>query len=434
MLLPRTLFGRNALLILGLIAVAELSAGLAYRELVQRPRAIQLADIAADFVSGVLSELEALPSEERQRFLERLSHSKSTWIVPVGQRTPDTMRATNSLWRQYARDVAERLHKGPEEVIWSSDFEGSLWIRERIAKDQYWVILPRLSAGRPFSVVAAALSGLILVLALAGALLIQRRINRPLRRLVGAARQLALGRGLSDLPEEPPEEIAMVTRAFNHMAASLERIDQERNVMLAGVSHDLRTPLSKVRLAVEIMEARIEPEMLTSLRRSLSEINLIIDQFMDYGRASTGDLFDLVNVNELIKESVALREWLPGTLDLSLLPVPSLRAQRLSLIRAISNLLENAVRHGDVPILVCTEFDDETVRICVRDCGPGIPEDEIESMKQPFRRGGSTRAGSAGSGLGLAIVERIARVHGGELRLSNPDAGGLEARIDLPIR
>jgi two-component system osmolarity sensor histidine kinase EnvZ len=251
--------------------------------------------------------------------------------------------------------------------------------------------------------------------------------------LVQSARQLARGQQPQPLPEEPPEEIATVTHAFNQMMIGLATIDQERTVMLAGVSHDLRTPLSKVRLAIEIMEERIEPDLLTSLRTSLREIDLIIDQFMEYGRASIGETFERADVNELIEESVAARDLEPSVLEVSLSALPPVRAQRRALIRAISNRLDNAMRYGAAPISIRSQLSNKTISISVLDCGQGIPDAEIGAMKQPFRRGSSARSGIAGSGLGLAIVERIARTHGGELKLTNRSGGGLEASIELPI-
>jgi two-component system osmolarity sensor histidine kinase EnvZ len=432
-LIPRTLFGRNALLILGLIGVAQLLGVFVFRELVQRPRTDQLADIASDYVWGVVDGLQALPSQQRQVFLQGFAKGDRVWVVPVGQRTPDQRRITNPLWRRYAQTVAARLHKSPQEVVWSGDYQGSLWIRVSVAEDQYWVILRGLSAGGTLSSLALIVSGLIVMLAIVGAFLIQRRINRPLRRLVESARQLARGQQPQPLPEEPPEEVATVTHAFNQMVIGLTTIDQERTVMLAGVSHDLRTPLSKVRLAVEIMEERIDPDLLTSLRTSLREIELIIDQFMEYGRASVGETFEQADVNELIEESVESRDFELGALELSLSSMPPARVQRRSLVRAISNLLDNALRYGAAPISIRSQLSHDAISISVLDCGQGIPDTEIGAMKQPFRRGSRARSGISGSGLGLAIVERIARAHGGELKLTNRSGGGLEASIELPI-
>jgi two-component system osmolarity sensor histidine kinase EnvZ len=432
-LFPRTLFGRNALLILGLIGVAQLLGVFVFRELVQRPRTDQLADIASDYVSGVVDGLQALPPQQRHAFLQAFTKGERVWIVPVGLSTPDQTRITNLLWQRYAQTIAARLHKSPKEVVWSSDYQGSLWIRVSVAEDPYWVILRGLSAGSTLSSLALVVSGLIVMLAVVGAFLIQRRINRPLRRLVDCARQLARGQQPQPLPEEPPEEVATVTHAFNQMMIGLAQIDHERTVMLAGVSHDLRTPLSKVRLAIEIMEARIDPDLLISLRTSLQEIELIIDQFMEYGRASLGETFEWLDVSELIEESMASRGLQPGALELSLSSMSPVWVQRRSLIRAISNLLDNAMRYGAAPISIRNQMGHKTISISVLDRGQGIPDTEIGAMKQPFRRGSSARSGTSGSGLGLAIVERVARAHGGELKLINRSGGGLEASIELPI-
>ena len=431
-LLPRTLFGRNALLLLGLIAFAQLAALFVFRELVQKPRTVQLADLAADYVTGVVDGLALLPKPQRERFLQSFLQSKKVEIVPARERSPDTKRMTNPLWQQYARVVAERLQRSEQEVVYTADNQGSLWVREPIAGEDYWFIIRGLTAGTAVSGMALLIILLIFFLAVMGAFLIQRRINQPLHRLVQAASLIAQGRSPNPLPEEPPEEIATVTRAFNQMTRSLASIDQERSVMLAGVSHDLRTPLSKVRLAIEIMEEHIEPDILMNMRRSLAQIDLIIDQFMDYGRAAVGEALEWLDINEIIGECAAIRSATEPRFEMSLQPLPQLLVRRQSLIRAICNLMDNAVRYGEPAFTVSSEKREHMVRICVSDNGQGIPSNELESMKQPFKRGSAARNGSPGSGLGLAIVERIAQLHGGSLQLINQLHGGLAAIVELP--
>lgn len=430
-LIPQTLFGRNALLILGLIGLAQLAGVGVFHELVQRPRAAQLADMVADYVSGVVDGLQALPPAQRELFLRSFLDSRKVEIIPARERMPDPKQPPSPLWQQYARFVAERLHKSPQDVVWTADRQGSLWVKMAIGDEDYWLIVRGVTAGSVPNL-ALLVSALIVALAIVGAFVIQRRINRPLRRLVESAEQVADGRYPGPLVEEAPAEIATVTRAFNQMTQSLAAIDQERSLMLAGVSHDLRTPLSKVRLAIEITEARIEPDLLASMRQSLKQIDVIIDQFMDYERVNTGEASQELDVNELVRECASARAPAESPFQLLLQPVPKILAQRQSLFRAITNLMDNAVRYGAPAFAVDTRVSRGLVGIAVLDNGPGIASHEIGLMKQPFRRGSSARSGVAGSGLGLAIVERVAQLQGGRLVLANRAQGGLEARIELP--
>jgi two-component system osmolarity sensor histidine kinase EnvZ len=431
-LIPQTLFGRNALLILGLIGLAQLTGLWVFRELVQKPRTAQLADLVADYVSAVVDGLQSLAPEQRELFLHSFVESRKVELIPTRERMPDPKQLPNRLWRQYARFVAERLHKGTQDVVTTADHQGSLWVRVAIGGEDYWLIVRGLTAGSSLSDLALVVTGLIVALAIVGAFVIQRRINRPLRRLVDSARQVAEGRYPSPLVEEAPAEIATVTRAFNQMTRSLAAIDQERSLMLAGVSHDLRTPLSKVRLAIEITEAHIEPDLLSSMRQSLKQIDVIIDQFMDYERVNIGEAAQQLDVNQLVRECAGSRASAEMPFELLLQPVPTVSAQRQSLLRAITNLMDNAVRYGAPAFAVGTRVSGGLVGIAVLDNGPGIASHEIELMKQPFRRGSAARSGVAGSGLGLAIVERVAQQQGGRLILANRAQGGLEARIELP--
>lgn len=429
--MPKTLFGRNALLILGLMALAQLAGVIVFRELVQKPRTAQLADLASDYVSGVVAGLEALAPESRQQFLSNFGASGKVEIVSARERGPEGHEAGNPLWRDYARMLAERLHKQPDEVVWSGAEQGSLWVSVPIAEQDYWLIIRGLTAGMKFPSLALLVSLLILLLAVGGAFLIQRRLNRPLTRLVDSARAVARGQQPEPLSEEPPEEIATVARAFNQMTRSLAAIEQERSVMLAGVSHDLRTPLSKVRLAIEIMAERAEPELLAGMRVSLAQIDGIIDQFLDYGRASTGESAEILDLNELLRQAVVSRPRDEPRFALSLTDLPPVSVRPHSLQRAIVNLMDNAVRYGRAPFAITTTQSTNGIQIAVSDSGSGIPAEEMDVMKQPFRRGSAARSGPPGSGLGLAIVERVALLHRGSLQLRNRSEGGFEAAIQI---
>jgi two-component system, OmpR family, osmolarity sensor histidine kinase EnvZ len=429
-LLPRSLFGRTALLILTLIVIAQITSLVVLRELVQKPRTDQLADLAGDYVAGLVAGLTALPPSQREQFLASFAASHKVEIVPASERQPQMLEDVYSLWQQYARHLGQRLHKRPDELVWTADNQGSLWISVAIADRNYWLIIRGLSAGMHAPLMALLLSSLIVSLAVTGALVLQRRLDWPLRRLVASARLIAQGRQPDPLPIEPPEEIAALTHTFNQMAQSLSTLEQERTLMLAGVSHDLRTPLSKVRLAVEIMADRMEADLLSGLRASLVQVDRIIDQFLDYGRGQSEMPGQWTDLNELIEECCALRSP-DEVFCLSLRCSRPILANRPALIRAITNLLDNASRYGAAPFGIETQQDASDVLIRVTDSGPGIPPDEIDSMRQPFRRGSTARSGSAGSGLGLAIVERVAQLHGGELRLGNRPEGGLAATMTL---
>ena len=276
-----------------------------------------------------------------------------------------------------------------------------------------------------------------MLLALLGAWWLQRHIHRPLAQVVAAARQLAQGQTPAPLPEDGPEEIATVGRSFNHMAHSLAAAEQERALMLAGVSHDLRTPLTKLRLGVEIAGAQVDAPLAASMARSIDEMDGIVGQFLQFARvgsnAGEAEAPTTASLNDLAQAVAEAQADHGRTVRLALGTLPDVPVRPQALRRALDNLVENAWRHGTPPVLLRTGADADGVWLEVQDQGPGIAPAELDRIRQPFARGdGAARSGAPGAGLGLAIVERVARSHGGRLELHSAAGAGLRARLVLP--
>jgi two-component system osmolarity sensor histidine kinase EnvZ len=272
-----------------------------------------------------------------------------------------------------------------------------------------------------------------MVLALVGAWWLQRHLNQPLQRVVQAAQRLARGQPPEPLPEDGPTEIATVARSFNHMAHSLARADQERALMLAGVSHDLRTPLTKLRLSVEIAGPQIEPELSTRMVRSMDEMDAILGQFLHFARMQEAEPPQPAALDDLAQAIAQAQADHGRSVALELGAPPPTPVQAQALRRAVDNLVENAWRHGAAPVVLRTGQAAEGVWIEVQDHGPGVPATELERIRQPFARGEAARSGRPGAGLGLAIADRVARAHGGHLELHSAPGQGLRARLVLPV-
>jgi two-component system osmolarity sensor histidine kinase EnvZ len=433
-LAPRSLFGRNVLLLLGLFMFGLACGALALRQWVQKPRITQLSQLVVSQIRLTQSALEALPAERRASTRPWLNaRSGGVLLVPLAAAEPPPQLVQMSpITRQLLDDLRPRLPSGASDVRWSPSQHGTLWVRLSIAGESFWFIESGLQLEGEFSAAALLLMVLTGLLSVAGAALIQRRINRPLSRLVQAANELAKGESAPRLSEEGPEEIATVARAFNQMSASLAQMDADRTVVLAGVSHDLRTPLTKMRLAIEMLSKGGDEVLIGSMLRSAAEMDAIIDQFLDYARAGSGEEMRYADLNELIRECAERQAAYGHVLPLCLQDLPDLPLRVSSIRRAVDNLVENALRYGGPEVLIDSRLMQEAARVSVLDRGPGISAREIETLKKPFARG-TNSAGVAGSGLGLAIVDRIVRAHGGYFTLLPRDGGGLEARIDLPI-
>jgi len=257
-----------------------------------------------------------------------------------------------------------------------------------------------------------------------------RQLNRPLRRLQNAANQYTkVGTAPYLETNHGPQEIREVNQAFNRMIYTLDQTERDRMIMLAGISHDLRTPLTRIRLSAEMMPD--EDFLKEGLIYDVEDMDAILSQFISYMRDGSDEELQDTNINTLLQELVI--QFKP--LDIRFTPqaLPIISARSLSLKRLIGNLINNAKRYGAEPIELSASLHAQQIKICVADHGEGIPDDQISELMQPFVRGNSART-VQGSGLGLAIVKRIVDIHQGELYIHNRESGGLEAIITLPLQ
>ena len=256
-----------------------------------------------------------------------------------------------------------------------------------------------------------------------------RQLNRPLSRLQNAANTYSkTGKAPYLETNHGPLEIRQVNQAFNHMIYTLEQTERERQIMLAGISHDLRTPLTRIRLSAEMMPD--EDFLKEGLIYDVEDMDAILNQFISYMRDGSDEELKDTNINILLQELVI--QFKPLDIRFTAQSVPIIPARSLSLKRLIGNLINNSKRYGAEPIELSAYVENNRIQINVSDHGEGIPEDQIEELMQPFVRGNSART-IQGSGLGLAIVKRIVDIHQGELTIRNRSEGGLEAIISLPL-
>ncbi len=256
-----------------------------------------------------------------------------------------------------------------------------------------------------------------------------RQLNRPLRRLQNAANNYSkTGKAPYLETNHGPLEIRQVNQAFNHMIYTLEQTERDRQIMLAGISHDLRTPLTRIRLSAEMMPD--DDFLKEGLIYDVEDMDAILNQFISYMRDGSDEEPQQTNLNTVLQELII--QFKPLDIRFTAQELPLISARTLSLKRLIGNLINNAKRYGAEPIEISAHIEDQLIKISVADHGEGIPEDQIEALMQPFVRGNEART-IQGSGLGLAIVKRIVDLHQGELIIHNRAEGGLEAIISLPL-
>jgi two-component system osmolarity sensor histidine kinase EnvZ len=440
---PRSLLGRNLLLMAVLIVLGQLVAAVLVRQMIFKPRVAQVADGVARNVTALRAGLQALPPAQRVAFVEAFNRQAAQATPPALPESAARRGLLSPLERQFVQAVSRRLGAGdaetqPPQPVWRRDSTGVLSLRVvhegAEGAESYWLNLPSVFPTREFTGAWLAATLASMLLALLGAWWLQRHINRPLVQVVGAAQQLAHGQSPATLPDDGPEEIATVARSFNQMAQSLAAADHERALMLAGVSHDLRTPLTKLRLGVEIAGPQVDVPLAASMARSIDEMDGIVGQFLQFARSGEAEAPTTASLNDLAQAVAEAQADHGRALVLELGALPDVPVRPQALRRALDNLVENAWRHGAPPVVLRTGADATQVWLEVQDQGPGITAEEIDRMRQPFARGGGTaRAGAPGAGLGLAIAERVARAQGGALELHSAPGQGLRARLVLPV-
>jgi len=268
-----------------------------------------------------------------------------------------------------------------------------------------------------------------------GGWLFIRMQNRPLIALEKVAKSVGRGEIPPPLPEKGASEIRSVTRAFNQMSKGIQALEEDRALLMAGISHDLRTPLTRIRLATEMMSPE-ESYLAEGIISDTEECNEIISQFMDYLKPVNKETFEAVNINEIAEDVASAEAGHEVEINVDLhQETANAFGNPIALKRAVTNLVVNAVRYGNGWVRVSSGMtaDKTMVWVCVEDNGPGIEPSQVSKLFEPFTRGDTAR-GSEGTGLGLAIVKRIANQHSGSVMVSNRSEGGLRAQISFPTK
>ena len=426
--LPRTLLARSFLLMVVLIVMSLTASVAVFRHVEQEPHTRQMAQLVVSVVNLTRAAVLSAAPEWRSALLSELAESEG---LRVQMAEPgDTLEALPDHppeLRMMEEKVRDSLGGNTRFAAQHNGVE-ALWVSFFIGNQEFWVALPRERVEHPVSQVLLIGGSVVLALALLGAYFIARQVASPLKRLAQAAQQVGQVATPQQLPENGAQEIATVSRAFNQMSADLAANERERALVLAGISHDLRTPLARVRLAAELSA---DESLRDGLAADVEQMDAVIRQFLDYARLDESEATVATDVQALAQE-VAQQFTAQAkslTLDLSLLPPLAVRP--LLLKRALSNLLDNAVKYGGGEITVRLWQDGNNVLLAVEDRGAGIPAAQREAAKRPFMRLENARSDVTGSGLGLAIVERAARLHGGELYLEDRAGGGLAAKLVL---
>ncbi|MBC7683290.1 MAG: HAMP domain-containing protein [Ferruginibacter sp.] len=431
-----SLFWRTFFL-LALLLIGSILAWLqTLRSLEFEPRIQQTAQQLASQVNLSRAALVHADAIARISLLKTMRDQEGVRIVPREPSDQVTVDKIDPFNHQIVLELTQRL--GPDTVVAHNvNGQDGLWIAFDIDGDDYWLLTDpdRFTpvGGKTWLGWLAVAAALLL----AGAGPIARLINRPLRDLSFAASRVRDGNFSASRLDETVQtsEIREVNIGFNRMAQQLAKIEQDRAVMLAGISHDLRTPLARLRLETELSVADLDAR--AHMAADIAQLDAIIDKFLDYARPGSGKLVP-VDLADLVESCIyAFKDQPQVRLKVQLEDNLRVLADEVELGRIISNLLENARRYGKsvdtgiANISIAAIAREKWVLIKIRDRGLGVAPEQLANLTQPFFRGEAARTAANGAGLGLAIVEKTVSRMGGSFALTNGRSGGLSANIRL---
>ncbi|WP_217875247.1 two-component system sensor histidine kinase EnvZ [Pseudoalteromonas shioyasakiensis] len=427
---PRSAFGQTVFLVAALLLINQIVSYITVSFYVVKPTIEQVNLILSKQVKTVFIEWEEgveVSKEASDKFFEITGIEVMTQRQAMSEGLAETRE-----YSMLSRSMSKELN-GSARVRISQTDPLVYWVEAPQAPG-YWVRVPLTGLQENNLKFLTFYLSSIGFLSVLGGWLFARHLNRPLKALQQAAVKVGVGDFSTKLEEQGSTEVIEVTRAFNQMSRGIAALENDRRLLMAGVSHDLRTPLTRIRLATEMMSDD-EDYLREGIIHDIEDMNAIIDQFIEYLRHHKREELELEDLNAIVSEVVEAEQKHHRTITFK--ENPSLSEVPVSMIaikRVVTNMIENAIRYsdGDIEVETRVSSNKKFAMVVVNDHGPGIPESELETVFEPFKQGDAAR-GSEGSGLGLAIIKRIVDMHGGRVQLLNRPEGGLSAQIYLPF-
>ncbi len=430
---PKTLFARTGLTIAAaMLALLLFFIGVVlYFILVPMARQAS-ADLGALIVLSAQTWVE-LPPHTRTDFEDELRSRHG--LILVHTDAPLAGITFKTPYMQFLEQaLADRLGEATPLMVDPTE-ENRLWVDVPMADHRLRIGFPHDRVGaRPPTALFMLIAGAGII-TLATSLLLVRRLTRPLSRLASATSRFGRGERPESLPEEGPEELMLLARNFNHMTDQVRQLLSNRTTLLGGISHDLRTPIAQLQLAIELLQDDQDQVLLDGMRRDLKQMDQLIGRTLELARGleDSGREREERDLAALVAETLGDFTHREKTIRWGPLPPCIQHISPVALRRVLTNLLENALRYGgDQPIAVKLQCRENGAQIDILDRGPGIPEDRLEAVFQPFYRlEGSRSQTTGGSGLGLAIVRQLCDRHGWGIKLKPREGGGTDACLTI---
>ncbi|OIR03331.1 osmolarity sensor protein EnvZ [mine drainage metagenome] len=389
-------------------------------------------DLAGIIILSAKTWVE-LPPETRKDFELELATKHNLWLFETSVILPEYDH-----YQPYLSLLEQALTRRTGEVtrIKVTRLEKKTWFWVDISSGgkQIRIGFPEDILGMQMVVALLLVMVATIILTMITAIILARRVTRPLELMAEAARDIGLGNSPTSLPETGADELAGLARTFNQMSLQVQSLLANRTTLLAGISHDLRTPLARMRIALEMLPENVDPKIVDRLTNDVEEMNRMIGEFLTFSRGLEKEATQEIDLQVLLRELSDNAAIEGGVVELRSRR-PCIRpVGPLALRRILGNLISNAVRYGaGQPVEIECECGDGESVIRILDRGPGIPSAEVENVFRPFYRLESSRStATGGSGLGLAIAQQLANTNGWRIALMPRPGGGTEACLTIP--
>ncbi len=425
---PDSLFARSALLIAVLIVASQLTTAFLFVYWVQRPRLQVMVELAESHLHSVRTAMALLPEAKRAVYLQQMSDDDHLHLQIKTPALSVSDSARPLVVTTFLQEFEQRLQPN-ERAIYQSAPEQAIWVQIYVDGRPYWVMF----SAEPFSTDLTdhwvGLAIFMALLAMVGGFVIHHTLNQPLQRLSDVVSRIGKGQRTDPIKEAGPKEIVAFIHALNRMNADLKQMEADRALMLAGISHDLRTPVTRIQLALEMIGGDFDRALKNRVLANLAEIEGGLKQCLDFACDAADEPVQRADLNDLARLCAAGYQDNGHPVALDLCEEAEALVRPFAIERLLKNLLDNAIKYANQGITIVTARRSGQLCLSVLDRGAGIAETEIDKLRRPFARADLSRGGSVGYGLGLAIVDKIVETHQARIDFLQRDGGGLEVRI-----
>ena len=418
---PKTTFGQMGLFIASILLINFISSGLLVRTFMVAPGAKYLAST----IAGQVITVRTLLKNDQTQHIERFYQNDTLTLhkqKPVSEEQHTHLFFIKELKNQLQQQLGDQ-----SSIVISDTQPELLWIKVNDSSP-YWLSLPLSMVNANGPILISAILLLLGILSLAGGFVVARKISHPIKAIAKASLQFGKGMTPNTLHPEGPEEIQQMSAAFNQMVTDVQQLGQDRELMLAGISHDLRTPITRIRLAMEMMQGN--DKLLSGMLLDVDEMEAIINQFIQYSQSFADEPSEQINLQQLIEPTIQRYQTLGHTITTEC-PNETAYLKPNAMKLVINNLLDNAIQYGQPPFHIEVQTLPEKLRFIFTDHGEGIGNLNPEMLFKPFTRKDKARS-SQGSGLCLAKVKRLVTLHQGKVWMAQLQPKGLQVIIDIP--